>query len=140
MVDYIGFLGKAYDKLVKNEAFTSLVMGNVPERSVNGEEYFYIRSDITGVEFKFFVETKELKTIMVSKPESFAEPLKNVTEKEQVREKLGMPSSERGEKKVPVLGFVGAWDKYTISPANYIQVIYKVGSNEVERVDYGQLV
>lgn len=49
---------------------------------------------------------------------------------------MGKPVESMLEKKVPVLGVVGACDKYKSVNGHTIQVLYDVGSTKVKSVFY----
>ncbi|HGS5293132.1 hypothetical protein [Vibrio cholerae] len=134
--DLLGFFGKKYDALLKQASFLSLIGGNVPEVLNSKSDAFYICVDSSGVELRFDRQTSELTTIVVTKPAFYEGALNLLTKRIQVRNALGTPSNERPEKSIPVLGRVGAMDEYIDERGFSTQIVYKVGTDYVERVHY----
>ncbi|EMC3731228.1 hypothetical protein VDN26_002009 [Vibrio cholerae] len=133
---YWDFLGKKYDALLKQAAFLSLIGGNVPSTMDGYTEEFYIRGFDNGLEFQFDANNSVLKLIVATNPNFFMGDLKNISSKELVHQMMGKPIDSMLEKKVPVLGVVGAWDKYKSVNGHTIQVLYEVGSTKVKSVFY----
>ncbi|WP_261802203.1 hypothetical protein [Vibrio metschnikovii] len=117
MVDfknYHDFIGCTYQDLVKSPKFAALITGNVPSTIDGYTEEFYIRAFDNGLEFQFDANNSVLKLIVATNPNFFMGGLKNISSKELVHQMMGKPVESMLEKKVPVLGVVGAWDKYKI--------------------------
>ncbi len=136
MMIYWDFLGKKYNDLLKQAAFLSLIGGNVPEVLNSKSDAFYICVDSSGVELRFDRQTSELTTIVVTKPAFYEGSLNLLTKRIQVRNALGLPSNERPEKSIPVLGKVGAMDEYIDERGLSTQIVYRVGTDDVDRVHY----
>ena len=136
MINYSDFLGKKYDDLLKQSSFLSLIGGNVPEVLNSKSDAFYICVDTSGIELRFDRQTSELTTVVVTKPAFYEGELNSVTKRLQVRDALGLPSNERPEKNIPVLGRVGAMDEYTDGRGFSTQIVYRVGTDDVERIHY----
>lgn len=136
MITYSNFLGEKYDDLLKQASFLSLIGGNVPEVLNSNSDAFYICVDSSGIELRFDRQTSELTTVVVTKPAFYEGELNSVTTRLQVRDALGFPSNERPEKNIPVLGRVGAMDEYTDGRGFSTQIVYRVGTDDVERIHY----
>ncbi len=135
-MNYFDFIGCTYQNLVKNPKFAALVTGNVPSTLDGYTDEFYIRAFDNGLEFQFDAKSCELKLIVATNPNFFMGDLNNISAKEQVHQMMGKPVESMLEKKVPVLGIVGAWDKYKSVNGHTIQVLYEVGSSKVKSVFY----
>lgn len=135
-MNYFNFLGKTYEELVKEPSFASLIGGNVPSKIEGYNDEFYIELFNRGLEFQFSSEDKKLKLIIAYKPEYFQEGLKGIDDRKEILALIGNPSESMLEKVVPVLGKVGAWDKFLISEKNYFQVVYHTGSDKVKCIHY----
>ena len=139
MVDfknYHDFIGCTYQDLVKSPKFAALIAGNVPSTMEGYTEEFYIRTFDNGLEFQFDANSSVLKLIVATNPNFFMDDLKNISSKELVHQMMGKPVESMLEKKVPVLGVVGAWDKYKSANGHTIQVLYEVGSTKIKSVFY----
>nr|MBF4337993.1 hypothetical protein [Vibrio anguillarum] len=84
----------------------------------------------------FDASTRVLKAIVATNPRYFMGSLKDISSKEQVHQAMGEPVDSMAEKKVPILGVVGAWEKYKCMGDHIIQVLYDVGSTNVKSVFY----
>ncbi|WP_038178289.1 hypothetical protein [Vibrio rhizosphaerae] len=133
-VNYFDFVGKTYESLVREASFTSLIRGNVPSKISGLDSEFFIKSDQYGVELHFDQHSRQLKLIVVSNPDYFYHHLKGLKTMEEIRQFLGDPIESMPEKKVPVLGNVGAWDKFKLQDAQMIQVLYEVGNHNIRCV------
>ncbi|OOE84677.1 hypothetical protein BZG72_01745 [Salinivibrio sp. PR6] len=129
-------IGFTYQDLIKRPEFTVLIGGNVPSTIDGFEDKFYIESYTKGLEFQFDANSSKLKVIIATNPDYFMGDLKNKLTKELVRAAMGEPRESMSEKKVPVLGMVGAWDKYIDSEGHTAQVLYEVGADKVKSVFY----
>ncbi len=136
MNDYFHFIGRTYQDLIKKPNFTTLITGNVPSRIDDYKDEFYITVFTNGLEFQFDSKTQKLKTIIASDSQYFICGLKNISSREHVYEILGKPEESMEEKTVPVLGLVGAWDKFKTSKGYGMQILYEVGSNTVKNIFY----
>ena len=139
MVDfknYHDFIGCTYQDLVKSPKFAALIAGNVPSTMEGYTEEFYIRTFDNGLEFQFDANNSVLKLIVATNPNFFMDDLNNISSKELVHQMMGKPIDSMLEKKVPVLGVVGAWDKYKSANGHTIQVLYEVGSTKIKSVFY----
>jgi len=134
--NYHDFIGCTYQDLVKSPKFAALIAGNVPSTMEGYTEEFYIRTFDNGLEFQFDANSSVLKLIVATNPNFFMGDLKNISSKELVHQMMGKPIDSMLEKKVPVLGVVGAWDKYKSVNGHTIQVLYEVGSTKVKSVFY----
>ncbi|OOE43422.1 hypothetical protein [Salinivibrio kushneri] len=135
-MNYFNFMGLTYHDLIKRPEFAALIGGNVPS-TINGfADEFYIQSYNKGLEFQFDANSSKLKVIIATNPDYFMGDLKNKLTKELVHVAMGEPSESMSEKKVPVLGMVGAWDKYIDSEGHTAQVLYEVGADKVKSVFY----
>ncbi|MCG9782613.1 hypothetical protein L1D52_09605 [Vibrio brasiliensis] len=135
-MNYLDFIGCTYQELVKNPKFAALITGNVPSTMDDYTDEFYIRAFESGMEFQFDANSYVLKLIVATNPNYFMGDLKNISSKELVHQMMGKPVESMREKKVPVLGVVGAWDKYESANGHTIQVLYEVGSTKVKSVFY----
>ncbi|ELL0574203.1 TPA: hypothetical protein RQK21_003570 [Vibrio vulnificus] len=135
-MNYLDFIGCTYQDLVKNPKFAALITGNVPSTMDGYTEEFYIRTFDNGLEFQFDANSSVLKLIVATNPNFFMDDLKNISSKELVHQMMGKPVESMLEKKVPVLGVVGAWDKYKSANGHTIQVLYEVGSTKIKSVFY----
>ncbi|EJG0987964.1 hypothetical protein C4G66_RS13630 [Vibrio parahaemolyticus] len=135
-MNYLNFIGCTYQDLVKNPKFAALITGNVPSTMDGYTEEFYIRTFDNGLEFQFDANSSVLKLIVATNPNFFMDDLKNISSKELVHQMMGKPVESMLEKKVPVLGVVGAWDKYKSANGHTIQVLYEVGSTKIKSVFY----
>ncbi|OXX67618.1 hypothetical protein B9J87_16550 [Vibrio sp. V19_P1S1T109] len=135
-MNYLDFIGCTYQDLVKNPKFAALITGNVPSTMDGYTEEFYIRTFDNGLEFQFDANSSVLKLIVATNPNFFMDDLKNISSKELVHQMMGKPVESMLEKKVPVLGVVGAWDKYKSVNGHTIQALYEVGSTKVKSVFY----
>ncbi|WP_234497995.1 hypothetical protein [Vibrio maritimus] len=133
---YKKFIGKKYNELLKQANFLALIGGNVPEVLNSNSDVFYICVGSSGIEFRFDRQTYELTTVIVTNSAFYGDELNLVANRFQVRNVLGFPSNERPEKNIPVLGRVGAMDEYTDERGVSTQVVYRVGSDDIERVHY----
>lgn len=136
MSAYKKFLGKKYNELLKQANFLALIGGNVPEVLNSNSDAFYICVGSSGIEFRFDRQTYKLTTVVVTNSAFYEDELNLVENRFQVRNVLGLPSNERPEKNIPVLGRVGAMDEYTDERGVSTQVVYRVGSDDIERVHY----
>ena len=134
--NYHDFIGCTYQVLVKSPKFAALIAGNVPSTMEGYTEEFYIRTFDNGLEFQFDANSSVLKLIVATNPNFFMDDLKNISSKELVHQMMGKPVESMLEKKVPVLGVVGAWDKYKSANGHTIQVLYEVGSTKIKSVFY----
>ena len=134
--NYHDFIGCTYQDLVKSPKFAALIAGNVPSTMEGYTEEFYIRTFDNGLEFQFDANSSVLKLIVATNPNFFMDDLKNISSKELVHQMMGKPVESMLEKKVPVLGVVGAWDKYKSANGHTIQVLYEVGSTKIKSVFY----
>ncbi len=135
-MNYFDFIGITYQDLIKSSKFTGLITGNVPSKLDGYAEEFYIIAFEKGLEFQFDAKSGALKTIVATNPNYFMGSLKGASSKESVNEMMGEPDESMVEKKVPVLGVVGAWDKYKYSNGHIVQVLYEVGSTKVKSIFY----
>ncbi|KQH84796.1 hypothetical protein AMR76_16920 [Vibrio furnissii] len=135
-MNYLDFIGCTYQDLVKKPKFAALITGNVPSTMDGYTEEFYIRTFDNGLEFQFDANSSVLKLIVATNPNFFMDDLKNISSKELVHQMMGKPVESMLEKKVPVLGVVGAWDKYKSANGHTIQVLYEVGSTKIKSVFY----
>nr|WP_239871143.1 hypothetical protein [Vibrio sp. Isolate24]MCG9680635.1 hypothetical protein [Vibrio sp. Isolate24] len=135
-MNYLDFIGCTYQELVKKPKFAALITGNVPSTMDGYTDEFYIRAFESGMEFQFDANSGVLKLIVATNPNYFMGDLKNISSKELVHQMMGKPVESMREKKVPVLGVVGAWDKYKSANGHTIQVLYEVGSTKVKSVFY----
>ncbi|KDM90420.1 hypothetical protein KCN56_04655 [Photobacterium galatheae] len=135
-MNYYDFLGKTYEELVKDPSFTSLIGGNVPSKIDGYDDEFYIELFNRGLEFQFYSEENKLKLIIAYNPAYFEYGLKGIDNRKDIHDLIGMPSESMLEKTVPVLGMVGAWDKFVIGESKYFQVVYHVGSDKVKCIHY----
>ncbi len=136
MMTYRDLLGKKYADLLKQAAFLSLIGGNVPEVLNSKSDAFYICVDSSGVELRFDRYTSKLTTIVVTKSAFYDGALKMLTKRIQVLKALGSPTSKRPEKSIPVFGKVGAMDEFAGGGGFYTQIVYRVGTDDVDRVHY----
>lgn len=138
MIDYLKFISQKYEDLIEQPEFTSLITGNIPSKIEGFDGEFYIKCFIKGLEFHFNNETQILETIIIDNKEYFSYGLKNSSSRSDVLSILGGSSSSQEEKKVPVIGIIGAWDKYSFDNGYYQQISYCVGSDSIECVFYGK--
>lgn len=136
MADYFSFLGKKYEHLVSLPAFAALTTGNVPSTTEGLNTEFYIHAYLKGAELQFDAGSRELKALIISNANSLSHGLKGVTTRQGAIEALGQPAESMAEKKVPVLGVVGGWDKFEVSPDTYLQVLYVVGTEDIRCIYY----
>ena len=136
MTSYLDFIGRTYQDLVKSPAFAALTTGNVPSTIDGYADEFHIRAFGKGLEFQFDASTRVLKAIVATNPHYFMGSLKDISSKEQVHQAMGEPVDSMAEKKVPILGVVGAWEEYNCMGDHIIQVLYDVGSTNVKSVFY----
>jgi hypothetical protein len=136
MISYKKFLGKTYSDLLKDADFLALIRGNVPEVLNPKSDAFYICIGSSGIELRFDRQTCELTTVVVTKSAFYEGELNLLINRLQVRNALGLPSNERPEKTIPVLGKVGAMDEYSDETGLSTQVVYKAGSDDIDRVHY----
>ncbi|MBF4365634.1 hypothetical protein EAY40_26095 [Vibrio anguillarum] len=136
MTSYLDFIGRTYQDLVKSPAFVALTTGNVPSTIDGYADEFHIRAFGKGLEFQFDASTRVLKAIVATNPRYFMGSLKDISSKEHVHQAMGEPVDSMAEKKVPILGVVGAWEKYKCMGDHIIQVLYDVGSTNVKSVFY----
>ncbi|PQJ42424.1 hypothetical protein BTO00_10055 [Vibrio campbellii] len=136
MHNYSNFLGKTYTKLIARADFAALITGNVPSKIDGYDEEFCIQTYKKGLEFQFSSADQRLNLIIASDPVYFAGSLKGVADKSLIRNVMGTPIDTMEEKKVPVLGVVGAWDKFSDTEYGHIQVLYEIGSDKVKSIFY----
>ena len=137
MHNYFYYLGERYYDLMHQSSFKSLISGNKISKMDGDEDDFLIQDNQRGLELQFITEDKKLNLIIVSNPSYFTGRLNGVTDKHSVRKVMGAPSNTMEEKTVPVLGLVGAWDKYNNVESGYIQVLYELGSDKIKSIFYG---
>ena len=138
MKDYLAFVGQKYEDLVKQAKFLALITGNVPSKTDGLETKFYLECSSKGLEFHFDNETRTLKTVVAHNNKFFSYGLENALSRRDVLSVLGSPASSQDEKQIPVIGIIGAWDKYSFESDYYQQISYRVGSDAIECVFYGR--
>ncbi|SJN58161.1 hypothetical protein VR7878_02684 [Vibrio ruber DSM 16370] len=135
MVDYFRLIGEKYESLLQRADFLSLISGNVPSKIDGYNEEFFICSDIAGLEIQFDTKSQTVTSIFITDPAKLTGNLQGVTDKSSVRQQFGIPNESSEEKKIPVLGAVGAWDKYFWDD-NELQIRYVPGSDLIHTVCY----
>lgn len=156
--DLLGFFGEKYDALLKQASFLSLIGGNTLQFDPTLDERFDLvcYDDKINMIFdkdkrlKFFIVGCPLDEKLVSILSTEDIPLTEKMDLASIKSVLGEPVKSVGsrklpglvkngsmlEKKVPVLGVVGTWDKYKSVSGHTIQVLYEVGSTKVKSVFY----
>ncbi|OEE65867.1 hypothetical protein A1OO_08645 [Enterovibrio norvegicus FF-33] len=137
--EYGKMIGQTYNQLMKQAHFASLSGGNVPRDVDPAFDTFFVTSKSNNVSFVFDRQTNTLIGIEVKPNQVGALPL-GITvnmKSNEVTDLLGQPTAAMPAKKVPVLGLVGAWERFNVS-GDTVLVVYDPESENVSQLRYEQ--